>query len=189
MTQEGATSIQDLQNQPPANGNGGGNQENGSRAVVQEILQEIESNDQRNTQQNNAQQQYNLDPNVQQQAFAPPNQEEARRMQQEMMMQQQQQMMQQQMQASEQENQNETGSQLTTPQAKTLTEKLVSQIKSPVIVAAIFLLLSVAPTKQLLQKIPKALSETGDITFVGSAVTAILAGILFFVLNMATKNM
>ena len=188
MSQEGATSIQDLQNQPPANG--GGNQENGSRAVVQEILQEIESNDQRNAQQNNAQQQYNLDQSVQQQSFAPPNQEEARRMQQEMMMQQQQQqMMQQQMHAAEQENQTEMGGQLTTPQPKTLTEKLVSQIKSPVIVAAIFLLLSVAPTKQLLQKIPKALSETGDITFVGSAVTAILAGVLFFVLNMATKNM
>ena len=186
MSQEGATSIQELQNQPSANG--GGNQENGSRAVVQEILQEIESNDQRNTQQNNAQQQYNLDQNVQQQAFAPPNQEEARRMQQEMMMQQQQQMMQQQMQM-EQENTDLSTQNQIPPVQKSLTDKLINQIKSPLIVAGIFLLLSLAPTKQLLQKIPKALSETGNITFVGSAVTAILAGVIFFVINMATKNM
>lgn len=183
MSQEGATSIQDLQKQPHTNG--GSQNENGSRAVVQEILQEIESNEQRNVYQNNAQQQYNLDQNIQQQSFAPPNQEEARKMQHEMMMQQQ---MMQQMQASDQENQNEIGGQIIYPKHKSLTEKLFSQIKSPLIVAAIFLLLSVTPTKQLLQKIPKALSETGDITFLGSAVTAILAGILFFVLNMATKN-
>lgn len=184
MSQEGATSIQDLQGQqPPATGANG----DGSRAVVQEILQEIESNDQKNIQQNVSQQQYNLDPNVQQTSFAPQNQDESRRMQQEMMMQQQQQMMQQQMQM-EQEHNEIAAAPSTSTTAKTFTEKIVSQIKSPVIVAAIFLLLSIAPTKQLLQKIPKALSETGSVTFVGSAVTALIAGILFFAISMTTKN-
>ena len=186
MSQEGATSIQDLQGQqPPATGASG----DGSRAVVQEILQEIESNDQKNNQQNVSQQQYNLDPNVQQASFAPQNQEESRRMQQEMMMQQQQQqMMQQQMQMEQEHNEMAPApSALTTK--KTFSERIIGQIKSPVIVAAIFLLLSLAPTKQLLQKIPKALSDTGSVTFVGSAVTALIAGILFFAINMATKNM
>lgn len=185
MSQEGSTSIQDLQNQNPSSV--GSNQENGSRAVVQEILQEIESNDQRNTQQNDAQQQYHLDESIQQQSFAPPNQEEARKMQQEMMVQQQQQQMMQQQMQMEQENTDLTPQ--TAPVKKSLTEKLISQIKSPLIVAAIFLLLSLAPTKQLLQRIPKALSETGNVTFIGSAVTAILAGVIFFVINMSTKNM
>ena len=185
MSQEGATSIQDLQGQqPPATGASG----DGSRAVVQEILQEIESNDQKNNQQNVSQQQYNLDPNVQQASFAPQNQEESRRMQQEMMMQQQQQMMQQQMQMEQEHNEMAAPPVPSTQTTKTFTERIISQIKSPVIVAAIFLLLSLAPTKQLLQKIPKALSETGNITFVGSAVTALIAGILFFAISMATKN-
>ena len=186
MSQEGATSIQDLQGQqPPTNGGSG----DGSRAVVQEILQEIESNDQKNNQQNASQQQYNLDPNVQQASFAPQNQDDARRMQQEMMMQQQQQqMMQQQMQLEQEHNEMAAAAPSTLTTNKTFTERIVSQIKSPIIVAAIFLLLSLAPTKQLLQKIPKALSDTGNVTFVGSAVTALIAGILFFAVSMATKN-
>ena len=186
MSQEGATSIQDLQGQqPPATGASG----DGSRAVVQEILQEIESNDQKNNQQNVSQQQYNLDQNVQQTSFAPQNQDDARRMQQEMMMQQQQQqMMQQQMQMEQEHNEMAAPPAPSTQTTKTFTEKIISQIKSPIIVAAIFLLLSLAPTKQFLQKVPKALSETGNVTFVGSAVTALIAGILFFAVNMATKN-
>lgn len=182
MSQEGATSIQDLQNQTPQNQGG----ENGSRAVVQEILQEIENNDNKNAQQNTSQQQYNMDSNVQQGSFAPQSQEDAERMQQEMMMQQQQQqMMQMQM---EQENQETPQIIQQTQKSQTFVEKIMSQIKAPLIVAAIFLLLSLVPTKQLLQKIPKALTETGSITFVGSSVTAVIAGILFYALSLATKN-
>ena len=185
MSQEGATSIQDLQGQqsPPTGASG-----DGSRAVVQEILQEIESNDQKNNQQNMSQQQYNLDPNVQQSSFAPQNQEDARRMQQEMMMQQQQ-MMQQQMQMEQEHNDNTPSAPVAETKPKSFTEKIFSQIKSPVIVAAIFLLLSMVPTKQLLQKIPKALNETGSVTLIGSVVMALIAGVLFFAINTATKNM
>ena len=185
MSQEGATSIQDLQSQP----NNG--MENGSKAVVQEILQEIESNDNKNNQQNMSQQQYNLDPNVQQSSFAPQSQDDSMRMQQEMMKQQQQQQQQQMMQQMqmEQEN-NEMGMQMVMNEKKpkSFVEKITSQLKAPIIVAVIFLLLSVAPTKQLLQKIPKALGETGNVTFVGSTVLALLAGVIFFAINMATKN-
>ena len=182
MSQEGATSIQDLQNQPPQNQGG----ENGSRAVVQEILQEIENNDNKNAQQNTAQQQYNMDSSVQQGSFAPQSQEDAERMQQEMMMQQQQQqMMQMQM---EQENQETPQIIQQTQKSQTFVEKIMSQIKSPLIVAAIFLLLSLVPTKQLLQKVPRALTDTGSVTFVGSAVTAVIAGILFYAVSLATKN-
>ena len=110
-------------------------------------------------------------------------------MQQEMMMQQQQQQMMQQQMQMEQEHNEMPNQVATTTTSKTFTEKIMNQIKSPVIVAAIFLLLSLAPTKQLLQKIPKALNETGNVTFVGSAVTALIAGILFFAISMATKNM
>lgn len=184
MSQEGATSIQDLQGQqsPPTGASG-----DGSRAVVQEILQEIESNDQKNNQQNMSQQQYNLDPNVQQSSFAPQNQEDARRMQQEMMMQQQQQQQQMMQMQMEQQEQQETP-QTVQKQPQSFVEKIMSHVKSPLIVAAIFLLLSLVPTKQLLTKIPRALSETGTVTFVGSAVTAIIAGILFYAVNLATKS-
>ena len=183
MSQEGATSIQDLQSQP----NNG--MENGSKAVVQEILQEIESNENKNNQQNMSQQQYNLDPNVQQSSFAPQSQDDSMRMQQEMMMQQQQQQQMMQQMQMEQEN-NEMGMQMAMNERKpkSFVEKITSQLKAPIIVAVIFLLLSVAPTKQLLQKIPKALGETGNVTFVGSTVLALLAGIIFFAINMATKN-
>ena len=183
MSQEGATSIQDLQNQPQ---NQGG-ENNGSRAVVQEILQEIESNDNKNSQQNNAQQQYNMDANVQQGSFAPPSQEDAMRMQQEMMMQQQQQQQQMMQMQMEQQEQQETP-QTVQKQPQSFVDKIMSHVKSPLIVAAIFLLLSLVPTKQLLTKIPRALSETGSVTFVGSAVTAIIAGILFYAVNLATKS-
>lgn len=183
MSQEGATSIQDLQSQP---NNGMGN---GSKAVVQEILQEIESNDNKNNQQNMSQQQYNLDPNVQQSSFAPQSQDDSMRMQQEMMMQQQQQQqMMQQMQMEQENNEMEMQMAKNERKPKSFVEKITSQLKAPIIVAVIFLLLSVAPTKQLLQKIPKALGETGNVTFVGSTVLALLAGVIFFAINMATKN-
>lgn len=184
MSQEGATSIQDLQSQP----NNG--MENGSKAVVQEILQEIESNENKNNQQNISQQQYNLDPNVQQSSFAPQSQDDSMRMQQEMMMQQQQQQQQMMQQMQMEQENNEMGMQMSMNEKKpkSFVEKITSQLKAPIIVAVIFLLLSVAPTKQLLQKIPKALGETGNVTFVGSTVLALLAGIIFFAINMATKN-
>ena len=183
MSQEGATSIQDLQNQSPQNQGG----ENGSRAVVQEILQEIENNDNKNAQQNTAQQQYNMDSSVQQGSFAPQSQEDAERMQQEMMMQQQQQQQMMQMQM-EQENQETPQIIQQKQKPQTFVEKIIGQIKAPLIVAAIFLLLSLVPTKQLLQKVPRALTETGGVTFVGSAVTAVIAGILFYAVSLATKN-
>ena len=172
---EGATSIQELQGNQPQN------IDNGSRAVVQEILQEIENND-HNSSQNVSQQHYNMDANVQQNAFQPQSQEDSIKMQEEMMFQQQQQQQQQQMMQTE----NESNQQMN--QTKTLTEKIISQLKGPIIVAAIFLLLSLIPTKQFLQKIPKALSETGSITFVGSSITAVIAGVIFYVINFATKN-
>jgi cation transport ATPase len=184
MSQEGATSIQDLQNQPQ---NQGG-ENNGSRAVVQEILQEIESNDNKTSQQNNAQQQYNMDSSVQQGSFAPPSQEDSMRMQQEMMMQQQQQQQQQMMQMQMEQQEQQEIPQTVQKQPQSFVEKIMSHIKSPLIVAAIFLLLSLVPTKQLLTKIPRALSETGSVTFIGSAVTAIIAGILFYAVNLATKS-
>lgn len=169
---EGATSIQELQ------GHQRQTIDNGSRAVVQEILQEIENND-HNTSQNVAQQHYNTDANVQQHSFQPQNQEDSTRMQEEMMYQQQ--PHQKQIQTDNDDNQYFI-------QTKTLTEKIISQLKGPLIVVAIFLLLSIVPTKQFLQKIPKALSETGTVTLIGSSVTAVIAGVLFYAINFATKN-
>lgn len=176
MAQEGSTSIQQLQTN-----NEGGN----SREVVQEILNEIEDKN-NNMELSQAQQQYHLDPSIQQNSFAPKNEQEAQMMQQQMM---EQQMMEQQNIEQQHLEQQHHNSMMNDTKNKSFTQKIFDMIKSPLIVFAVLLLLLLAPTKQLLQKIPKALSQTGNVTFVGNSVIALLGALLFMVVQFATQKL
>lgn len=192
MSENGSTSIKSLHenNSPQAK------QNDNNAQVVQEILNEIDSNDTRTNESNIQQQQYNLDQGVQQPGFAPQNQEEAMRMQQEMMQQQMMQaQMQQQMQMAKDVAEPAASVASPTPDSakatvsKPLTTKILDQAKGPIIVAVIYFLLTVAPTKQLLMKIPKAIGETGNVTIIGTGILALLAGIIFFIVNMSVSKM
>jgi len=182
MAEEGATSIQQLQSNTNENTEMNGN----SRQVVQEILNEIEDKN-NNMELNQAQQQYNMDPSIQQTSFAPQNEQEAQMYQQQMM--EQQQMMQQQPQGINEMMTDYSNMEQQQAKPKSFTQKLLDMVKSPLIVFAVILLLSFAPTKQLLQKIPKALSQTGNVTFIGNAVIALLGALLFFVIQLSTQKL
>lgn len=185
MAEEGATSIQQLQTNTTENNDGN------SRQVVQEILNEIEDKN-NNMELNQAQQQYNIDPSIQQTSFAPQNEHEAQMMQQQMM-EQQQMMTQQQQQGAMNNHEMMTDynamNQMEMPVNKSFTQKLLDMVKSPLIVFAVILLLLLAPTRQLLQKIPQALSQTGNVTFIGNAVIALLGSLLFLVVQIATQKL
>jgi len=185
MSQSGSTSIKSLHEKSPQESQ---QSDGGNNKVVQEILNEIDQSETTNMQQQNQKQQnYTMDENVNQNGFAPQSNEEAMRMQQEMM---QQQMMQQQM--MQVPNLGKIGDVDTLQkkdEPKSLTNKILEQAKGPIVVAAIFFLLSVVPTKQLLMKVPKAIGETGNITLIGTALLSLVAGILFFVINMGLTKM
>jgi Fe2+ transport system protein B len=174
------TSIEQLQNNngtPPPVSEG-----QTSNTVVKEILDEIKQNDNNNTLQ------YNTDQDVQQPSFnQPQNEEEARRMQQEILQQEQMQMQMQNMQNTAQNQQN-TNKQAVKSQS--FTDRIMKSFRDPLIVAGIILLLLVlnSPLKQLLHKIPRALNEEGGTTLIGSAIIAILGGLLYAGVNMSTSR-
>lgn len=185
MAEEGATSIQQLQS---GNDNQNENMKDNSREVVQEILNEIE--DKNNVQSNHAQQQYNMDSSIQHTSVAPQNEQEAQMYQQQMMQQPSQGLNEMMQQPSQGFNEMMPEySNMEQVKSRSFTTKLLDNIKSPLIVFAVILLLSFVPTKQFLQKIPKTLSQTGNVTLIGNVVIALLGALLFFVIQLSSQKL
>ena len=69
-------------------------------------------------------------------------------------------------------------------QQKTFTEKILDEMKNPLIVSVLFVLFSL---KQLdtsvIKFIPKALSATGEITPIGLATKGLIVGVVFYLLK------
>lgn len=109
--------------------------------------------------------------------YEQPSPEEIQQMQQQQMMQQmqQQQIMQQMQQEQEKTQQKEP------EKAKGLMGKLPTDFKEPLLVAAIFLILSYpAITEQIAKYVPQIL-EDGKVTTTGLLLLALLAGVLFYI--------
>ncbi len=173
------TSIEQLQNN---NSGEPVNEGQTSNKVVKEILDEIKQNDNNNTLQ------YNTDPDVQQPPFnQPQNEEEARRMQQEILQQEQ---MQIQMLNNQNATQNQPNTNKQVVKSQSFTDRIMKSFRDPLIVAGIILLLLVlnSPLKQLLHKIPRALNEEGGTTIIGSAIIAILGGLVYAGISMSTSR-
>jgi len=67
---------------------------------------------------------------------------------------------------------------------KTLSSNYMLKLfKEPIIVSAIVMALSLPLFNKILKNIPKALSETGNITFIGYGFRSILAGLIFFAIT------
>ena len=139
-------------------------QDDGQQKLVQEILQEIKDDQPPNQQE--MQQQYQMDPNVNMGVSGQvPNEDEIREMQQ---MQQMQQMQEQQMQE-----------QMLTPPQKSVLEKIMDNSKETILVAVLYLLISQPFLNSTLSKIPKFLTETGDVSMIGLLVKSVLASLIF----------
>ena len=152
-----STSLDNLPEQPSQ-------QDDGQQKLVQEILQEIKD-DQQPSQQDI--QQYQMDPNMNMGVGGQvPNQDEIRDMQQ---MQNLHQMQEQQLQDDHQHFQP----------TKSILEKLMDNSKETILVAVLFLLISQPFLNSTLSKIPKFLTETGDVSLVGLVVKATLASLIF----------
>lgn len=66
---------------------------------------------------------------------------------------------------------------------KSLTDLILSQAKSPLLVSIIYFLLSMDLMKPLLSKIPNAINELGNITTIGLIVKSLIAGVIFYISN------
>ncbi len=152
--------------------------------LVNEILNEIETqnapveNDNARESNNENTYQRQMDPGVNQQSFdqemdqGGPSQEQIAQMQRQQM---QQQMMEQQMMKE---------SEMNAPAEKvSLQQQIVDQVKAPLLVALIVFALSFPFVNQLLAKVPKALSDTGQLTTIGFLSKSVFAGLLFYVVN------
>ena len=62
---------------------------------------------------------------------------------------------------------------------KSILEKLMDNSKETILVAVLFLLISQPFLNSTLSKIPKFLTETGDVSLVGLVVKATLASLIF----------
>ena len=137
-------------------------QDDGQQKLVQEILQEIKDDQPQNQQE--MQQQYQMDPNINMGVPGQvPNEDEIREMQQ---MQQMQQMQEQQIQEQ------------MLPQ-KNLLDKIMDNSKETILVAVLYLLISQPFLNSALSKIPKFLTETGDVSMIGLLIKSVLASFIF----------
>ena len=160
MQQNKSTMLDSLPQQPSQ-------QDDGQQKLVQEILQEIKD-DQQPSQQD-MQQQYQMDPNMNMGiAGQVPNEDEIREMQQMQNMQQMQ----------EQIHEQATNQQQMEPD-KSILDKLMDSSKETILVAVLFLLISQPFLNSTLSKIPKFLTETGDVSLVGLVVKSVLASLIF----------
>ena len=164
---EQATPLNQLPNQ-------GGQPENNDSEFVNNILNEM------NNSNNESEQNYNQTQQAyQNQQFAvDPNEIEQQNQQQMMDQQQQQMMMQQQM------MQNGMPEMQEEPEKKSMTSKIIEQLKSPLIFLAVFVLLSLPfVRKQLLNQIGK-LTQNASLQLWGTTITLGLVGaIIFYVAN------
>jgi hypothetical protein len=62
-----------------------------------------------------------------------------------------------------------------------LTDKIINQIKLPIVVAVLFVLLSLPQFNRILTKfVPRLLAETGELNMMGLLAKAIILAVLFF---------
>jgi len=183
MASSKATPINQLNNQF-------NNQNNDT--LVNDILKEIDQTNVNNSDVGAKQAEYQMDPSVQPQVqFQEPDQNEI--MQQQMM---QQQMMQQQQNSQQvspdmqqyQEQVMDPNMMFSGPGDmsinQSLTDRILDEVKNPLLVAVIFFAVNFKFLDQSLIKfVPKALSVNGDLTIIGQSIKALLAGVAFFLLK------
>merc|ERR1711907_446284 len=67
---------------------------------------------------------------------------------------------------------------------QSLTERIMEEVKNPLLVAVIFFAINFKFLDQsLIKLVPKALSVSGDLTIIGQSIKALLAGVAFFLLK------
>lgn len=156
--------------------------------IVNDILKEI---DQTNTNQDETrdemtarQAQYQMDPSIQPQQQYSQEDQNNPGMQAQMMQQQQDmppdQMYEQQIDPRLLQNQYQMDN---IPQ-QTFTEKLIEELKNPVIVSILFVIFSFKQFDQSVIKfIPKALGSTGDLTPIGLCIKGLIVGTVFYLVK------